>query len=161
MPTQLYPIAFIYKINYNRTIFPLYPFLSFSFPFSLFFFFSNTFLITSLSQGIDGARVEKVLEHCGVTVNKNSVPGDTRPFVPGGLRIGTPALTTRGLKEKDFDRVVEFIDRGIKIAIELNKQHPEAAKSLKKFNAVCAQGNPAIEQLKNEVEAFALSFPMP
>ncbi len=87
---------------------------------------------TTHKQNIDGARVDALLEKCEITVNKNSVPGDTKPFVPGGVRLGnlihqlefmypgTPALTTRGLVESDFEKVADFIDRGIKIAIKLN-----------------------------------------
>ena len=59
----------------------------------------------SRAQGIDGARAEATLEACNITVNKNTVPGDTKPLVPGGLRIGTPALTTRGLKVTVFSLV--------------------------------------------------------
>lgn len=82
---------------------------------------NHLILLDLRNQNIDGARVERVLEHTGITVNKNAVPGDLRPFVPGGLRIGTPALTTRGLKEQDMIKVAEFLDRGIKISLELNK----------------------------------------
>lgn len=56
-------------------------------------------------QGIDGARVEKVLDMAHITLNKNSVPGDKSAVVPGGIRIGTPALTTRGFLEEDFKKV--------------------------------------------------------
>ena len=45
-------------------------------------------LVDLRPQNIDGARVDVALEHCGVTLNKNAVPGDTKPFVPGGIRIG-------------------------------------------------------------------------
>jgi glycine hydroxymethyltransferase len=118
-------------------------------------------LVDLRSKGIDGARVEKVLESCGITVNKNSVPGDTRPFVPGGVRIGTPALTSRGLKEKDFSKVVEFLDRGIKLAVSMNETSPEASTNLKKFNELCQKGTKELDALKKEVEDFALVFPMP
>lgn len=117
-------------------------------------------LLDLRNQNIDGARVERVLEHAGITVNKNAVPGDLRPFVPGGLRIGTPALTTRGLVESDMVKVAGFLDRGIKIAVELNKD-VDASKNLKKFFALAAKGNPAIRALCEEVEEFANSFPMP
>ena len=54
------------------------------------------------SRGIDGARVEHVCNAVQITLNKNSVPGDKSALVPGGMRLGTPAMTTRGLKEDDF-----------------------------------------------------------
>jgi glycine hydroxymethyltransferase len=56
-------------------------------------------------NGIDGARVQNVLDEVHITLNKNSVPGDKSAMVPGGMRIGTPALTTRGFKEADFVKV--------------------------------------------------------
>ena len=58
--------------------------------------------------GVDGARVEWVLDLAHITLNKNSVAGDTSALVPGGIRIGTPALTTRGFMEADFEQV--YID---------------------------------------------------
>lgn len=48
--------------------------------------------------------------------NKNTVPGDVKAMVPGGLRMGSPALTSRGFVETDFDQVADFVDRAIKIA---------------------------------------------
>lgn len=48
------------------------------------------------SVGLDGARADATLERAHITVNKNSVPGDTKPMVPGGVRLGAPALTSRG-----------------------------------------------------------------
>lgn len=62
--------------------------------------------------GLNGARVEKVLEEVSIACNKNTVPGDKSALNPGGLRFGTPALTTRGLIESDIDQVVEFIHQG-------------------------------------------------
>jgi glycine hydroxymethyltransferase len=59
-------------------------------------------------SGIDGARVQQVLDLAAITLNKNSVPGDQSAVVPGGIRVGTPALTTRGFKEADFIKVCLF-----------------------------------------------------
>ena len=64
-------------------------------------------------MGLDGARAEKVLEDVGIAVNKNTCPGDKSALKPGGLRIGSPALTSRNLKEEDFRHVVELLDKGI------------------------------------------------
>jgi glycine hydroxymethyltransferase len=83
---------------------------------------NHLMLLDLRPKGIDGARVDSLLDKCNITLNKNSVPGDTKPMVPGGVRIGTPAMTTRGLVEKDFEKVAEFIDRGINIAIKINKE---------------------------------------
>lgn len=62
--------------------------------------------------GLTGARVEKILEDIEIACNKNTVPGDKSALNPGGIRLGTPALTTRGMKEEDIVEVVNFIDKG-------------------------------------------------
>jgi len=51
-------------------------------------------------QGLTGSKAEKVLELMGISTNKNSVPGDTSALAPGGIRLGAPALTSRGMKEE-------------------------------------------------------------
>ncbi len=63
-------------------------------------------------MGTDGARVERVLERCSIAANKNTCPGDKSALRPGGMRLGSPALTSRDLNEEDFEKVVEFIHRG-------------------------------------------------
>ncbi len=93
-------------------------------------------------------------------MNKNSVPGDTKPMVPGGIRVGTPALTTRGLIEKDFEKVAEFMDRGIKIAIKLNAEG-ENSKALKNFKSAIEKPTTEMSSLKKEVVDFASKFYMP
>ena len=60
----------------------------------------------------DGARSEKILEEISIAVNKNTCPGDKSALRPSGLRLGTPALTSRGLKKEDFVTVAEFIHQG-------------------------------------------------
>ena len=73
------------------------------------------------SKGIDGARVERILELACIASNKNTVPGDKSALAPGGIRMGTPALTSRGLKEADFEKVAEFFDRAVSIALKLKQ----------------------------------------
>ncbi|XP_068760774.1 serine hydroxymethyltransferase-like [Montipora capricornis] len=111
-------------------------------------------------MGIGGALGEKVLEEVAITVNKNTCPGDKSALRPGGLRIGTPALTTRALKEKDFEQVADFIDRGIKLGLEVQKI---SGSDLKKFQEILHsdQFKGQIEDLKNQVETFSMKFPMP
>ncbi len=55
--------------------------------------------------GLTGSKVEKVLEEMNITLNKNAVHGDVSAMSPGGVRIGTPAMTSRGLKEADFAQI--------------------------------------------------------
>ncbi len=66
------------------------------------------------SKGISGAEAEAALDKAGITVNKNMIPGDTRSAMdPSGIRLGTPALTTRGFKESEMKTVAELIDRAL------------------------------------------------
>ncbi|CAI5474091.1 unnamed protein product [Closterium sp. Yama58-4] len=65
--------------------------------------------------GLTGGRFEKVCEACSITLNKNAVFGDNSAL-PGGVRIGTPAMTTRGCKEADMDRIADFLVRAVQIA---------------------------------------------
>ncbi|KAA8525178.1 hypothetical protein F0562_006958 [Nyssa sinensis] len=71
--------------------------------------------------GIDGARAEKILDMASITLNKNSVPGDKSALVPGGIRIGSPAMTTRGFTEKEFIATADFIHEGVQITLEAKR----------------------------------------
>jgi len=114
-------------------------------------------LVDLRPKGVDGSRVERVLELAHIAANKNTVPGDTSALVPGGLRMGTPALTSRGFLEKDFEKVAELVDRAVEIAVNLKKT---AGPKLKDFRAhVNSTEVPEITALKEEVEDFAKSFP--
>ena len=75
---------------------------------------NHLMLVDFTGTEITGKVAEKTLEDAGITVNKNAVPFDTRsPFVTSGIRIGTPAATTRGLKEAEMLQVVDWIDRAL------------------------------------------------
>jgi len=92
------------------------------------------------NEAFTGAEAEKTLETAGIICNKNAIFNDPRPpKVTSGLRLGTPALTTRGLKEADLAQVAEFIDHAL----------------LKKDDAG------ALAKIRAEVKAFAAKFPMP
>ena len=98
-----------------------------------------------------------------ITLNKNSVPGDQSAVVPGGIRVGTPALTTRGFREPDFERVGDLIHAGVQIALDCKAKTPAPAK-LKDFAQYLAAEGAAredVRRLRAEVEDFAGSFPMP
>uniref|UniRef100_A0A8C6PUC1 Serine hydroxymethyltransferase n=1 Tax=Nothobranchius furzeri TaxID=105023 RepID=A0A8C6PUC1_NOTFU len=79
-------------------------------------------LVDLRPKGIDGARAERVLELVSITANKNTCPGDKSALTPGGLRLGAPALTSRQFKEEEFVQVVDFMDEGFKIALDVKKK---------------------------------------
>lgn len=98
-------------------------------------------------------------------VNRNTVPGDKSAFRPGGIRVGTPALTSRNFKENDMGTVADLMDDCIKLAkkIEVSFSLPDKQTSLKDFKAVLgdAKWQEEIEVIRKKVEEFAIKFPMP
>ncbi|HZD43796.1 MAG TPA: serine hydroxymethyltransferase, partial [Methanomicrobiales archaeon] len=76
---------------------------------------NHLMLIDLTNFGLTGLEVETALGKAGITVNKNTIPRETKsPFVTSGLRIGTPAVTSRGMKEEEMRRIGEMISRVIK-----------------------------------------------
>ena len=68
-------------------------------------------LVDLSPKNITGKVAEEVLEKAGITVNKNGIPYDVeKPFITSGIRIGTPAITTRGMKESEMRKIADFID---------------------------------------------------
>lgn len=89
---------------------------------------------------IDGREAQDILDKIGLSANCNSIANDTLPpYRPSGLRLGTPAITTRGLKEKDMLKIADWMKKAI-----LNKDQPDI-----------------LESLKEEVKNFALRYPLP
>uniref|UniRef100_A0A3Q3J813 Serine hydroxymethyltransferase n=1 Tax=Monopterus albus TaxID=43700 RepID=A0A3Q3J813_MONAL len=117
-------------------------------------------LVDLRPKGIDGARAERVLELASITANKNTCPGDKSALTPGGLRLGAPALTSRQFKEADFVQVVEFMDEGFKIALDVKKKTGKL-QDFKDFLLQDPETVARIADLRHRVEAFARPFPMP
>ena len=101
----------------------------------------NHMIVLDFSQAVfDGGEIEQTLDSVGISVSKSLIPNDPRPaFRPSGVRIGTPAMTTRGVKNDDMIQIVDFIDQAIN-----NRNNPDLLK-----------------QIKEEVKNFALKFPLP
>ncbi|ORX88553.1 SHMT-domain-containing protein [Basidiobolus meristosporus CBS 931.73] len=116
-------------------------------------------LVDLRPRGVDGSRVERILELVNISANKNTVPGDKSALVPSGLRVGTPAMTSRGLNEADFEKIAEFIDRAVNIAAEADKK--AGGSKLKDFKAYVGDGShiPEVTKLKEDVIAFSRQFP--
>jgi len=101
-------------------------------------------------------------DHVCITLNKNTVPGDKSAFVPGGVRIGTPALTTRGFKEIDFEQVAEFLHQAVQLCLSINSEIPGGGiGKLKDFKEAMPQFQKEIDGLRDEVVKFAGKFSMP
>lgn len=123
---------------------------------------THLILVDLRSRNIDGARVEAVLERANIAANKNTVPGDVSALFPSGLRVGTPAMTTRGFGPEEFDKVAEFIDQAVNIAIELKAQEQgkvpkELLASFKKL----ADESDKVKQLDKEVVSWVSKYPVP
>ena len=69
------------------------------------------------SKGVDGARMELLLNDLSIYINKNTIPGDKSALLPSAIRIGSPAMTTRGLKEKDFEQIYKFLERSTELCV--------------------------------------------
>ena len=110
-------------------------------------------------NGLDGARVERVLELANIATNKNTVPGDVSAMTPGGIRMGAPALTTRGFTEEDFVQVANFFNRAVDITIDIKKK---TGTKLKDFKAALEKGPgdfPELVKLAADVKTFSHKFP--
>ena len=101
----------------------------------------NHMIILDFSQEeFDGGAIEEILDRVGISVSKSLIPNDPRPaFRPSGVRIGTPAMTTRDVKSKDIIQIVDFIDQAIK-----KRNNPDL-----------------LAEIKAQVRDFALRFPLP
>jgi len=113
--------------------------------------------------GLSGSKIEKICDLAHITLNKNSVPGDKSAMVPGGVRIGTNALTSRSMREPEMEIVAEFLHRSVQIGLQA--QEESGSKLLKDFNATLQNAESAsakaLKQLSDDVNAFASKFPLP
>lgn len=100
---------------------------------------NHLMLIDLRNKNITGKKAQETLDKAHITLNKNAVPFDDKsPFVTSGIRVGVPAVTTRGMKEGDMQTVVDFIDR---VLMNIDDQH-------------------TIDTVKEEVKAFMKNFPL-
>jgi len=122
---------------------------------------SHMVLVSLKDKQIDGARIETICERINIALNKNSIPGDKSALVPGGVRIGAPAMTTRGLGEHDFRKIVEYIDFAVNYAKEIQNGLPKEANKLKDFNKQVLNGEDhKLDAVKAEISAWVGQFPL-
>jgi len=108
-------------------------------------------------HGLTGSKVEKVCEMASISLNRNAVHGDASALSPGGVRVGTPAMTTRGCGAAEFKKIAEFLDRCCQIALKIQS---EKGKKLKDFEDGL-KDNADVVALKKEVEEWTVSFGYP
>ena len=107
--------------------------------------------------GLTGNKMEKVCDAVGISLNRNTLHGDKSALAPGGVRIGSPAMTTRGCSEEDFVKIAQLLNDAVKIAAEIQE-----SKGKKMVDFVTGiEGNEKISKLKSQVENFATSFAFP
>ena len=101
---------------------------------------NHVLLVDLRSAGLNGVDAQNTLDKAAITVNKNAIPFDTEPITKtGGIRIGTPAMTTRGLREDDMMQVADFIDAALK----------------------ARNDDAALAQIRKQVTSFTARFPLP
>jgi len=110
-----------------------------------------------------GIFIQRALDAAGLTMNKNTVPGEkSSPFYPSGIRLGTPAATSRGMKEKDMKKIGSFMGRILALIKEyrLPEEKEERLKLLREFG-IFISNNKEIKKIRSEVRIMAKRFPLP
>ena len=110
-----------------------------------------------------GYQAQYALEEAGITVNKNTIPGEpASPFYPSGIRLGTPALTTRGMKEKDMKKIAIWIKRVLEEirGLDLPKEQ-EMRKDFLKEVKIKLHQNYNLKKIREEIKEFASKYPVP
>jgi len=101
---------------------------------------NHVMLVDLRPKGVDGSKVQVLLDAAGITTNKNAIPFDTgSPMKPSGIRVGTPAVTTRGMKEAEMKKIAAWINQAIE------NRHDESA----------------LKAIKSEVAEFNKHYPIP
>lgn len=110
-----------------------------------------------------GVLAQEALDVAGITTNKNAIPDEkSSPFYPSGIRLGTPALTTRNMKEKEMIKIASWINKALNevkhYRLPTNKN--EVPKYINKFKEEISK-NKNLAQIKNEIKQFCSKFPLP
>ncbi|MBI4058488.1 serine hydroxymethyltransferase [Candidatus Gottesmanbacteria bacterium] len=119
-------------------------------------------LVPQLGPG-GGIFVQEALQRAGITVNKNTIPKDpSSPFYPSGVRLGTPALTTRGMKEQEMKRIGKWVAEIVRVAsiYHLPTDKESRVEYVKKAKQELMK-NSQLEKLSREVKIMARKFPVP
>lgn len=123
---------------------------------------NHLILIDLRNKGVNGAIAAIALETAGIVLNKNGVPGDTNPpFYPAGIRLGTPAITTRGMKEKDMAKVAKWMNDAVEAVRDekLPDVKEERSAFMKKFRVDVAK-NKKLLTIAKEVRSLCQKYPI-
>ena len=115
---------------------------------------NHLLLINLRPFNITGSKIEALCDLVNISVNKNTVVGDTSALSPGGIRIGTPALTRRGMNEKDFEKVAELLHEAIQLSLKIQEISGRKLKAFKN-EMLCFEG---VNELRNKVVSFSAKF---
>ena len=115
---------------------------------------NHLLLLNVREKGITGSKIEKILDMIHVTVNKNTILCDNNALVPGGIRIGSSACTSRGMKEKEFIEIGEIIHDSIELALRIQEK---TGKKLVGFVRGCEQSE-ELREIKRKVFELAQKF---
>ena len=115
---------------------------------------NHIILVDLRDNEISGQKIEKICEYVNISINKNSVPGDESALNPGGVRLGTSSLTTRGLRENDFKYVAKLIHDTIQVGLEIQLK---TGKNNNKFNNELVN-NAQLLTIKTEIEKLSSKF---
>jgi glycine hydroxymethyltransferase len=108
-------------------------------------------------EKVTGSKFEKICDACMITLNKNCVPGDRSAITPGGVRIGSCALTSRKFVAADFEKVAEMLSKCLELAKEIQaKTGPKLVDFAAELKV-----NPGVVALRNEVNEMMVAFPIP
>src|SRR3989338_5787214 len=124
---------------------------------------NHLILIDLRNKGVNGAIAAIALEAAGIVVNKNAVPFDTNPpFYPSGIRLGTPAITTRGMKEAEMKKIAQWISLAIdEVKNERFPDQKEARIQFMKGFRIRISHNQNLKKIAAEVKNLTQKFPIP
>jgi len=123
---------------------------------------NHLILIDLSNKNVNGAVAALALEVSGIVVNKNGVPGDKMPpFYPSGIRIGTPAITTRGLREKDMEKIAKWFNEAIGevLGVRLPQEKEKRSAFWKEFKKDINK-NKKLLLIAGEVKKFTAKYPI-
>lgn len=115
-------------------------------------------LVDLKNKNISGSKVEKICELVDISINKNTVYGDKSPLNPGGIRLGTAAMTTRNFSKEEFIKVAKLLDNVVNLCINIQNK---SGKKLIDFNNNVKYFNNEITMIRDEVNEFTENYYFP